>query len=74
MLSSSLASVSAIIFKSVPFCSIEDLALLSVMLTTAPESLLVNVAQVFAGPLLTVKPPPVTSRPSSQSRCHVMST
>ena len=55
MLSASPASVSEIILRSVPFCSIDDLALLSVRLITAPESVLVNVAQVFPVPVLTFK-------------------
>ena len=50
MLLSSPASVSEIILRSVPCCSIEDLALLSVMLITAPASVLSNVAQVLVVP------------------------
>ena len=57
MLSASPASVSEIILRSVPFCSIDDLALLSVILTTAPASVLVNVAQVLLVPVLTDKAP-----------------
>ena len=51
------APVSELILRDVPFCSIDDLALVSTKLIPAPTSVLWNVAQVFDVPESTVNLP-----------------